>query len=111
MECLKRRTERSLHTAFLGRIKRLLIGAPIPTARADHERLTKFKALAVCPQCRKRATAAYCKRTSLSGRWVRSGRASGGDRTFGVLRACRPGRACDTECSGVGARGRARTAG
>src|SRR5260221_2807959 len=31
----------------LGRIKRLLIGAPIPTARAEHERLTKFKALAV----------------------------------------------------------------
>ncbi len=31
----------------LGRIKRFLIGAPIPTARADHERLTKFKALAV----------------------------------------------------------------
>jgi len=33
--------------AVLGRIKRLLIGAPIPTARAEHERLTKFKALAV----------------------------------------------------------------
>jgi len=31
----------------LGRIKRLLIGAPIPTAQAEHERLTKFKALAV----------------------------------------------------------------
>jgi amino acid transporter len=31
----------------LGRIKHFLIGAPIPTARADHERLTKFKALAV----------------------------------------------------------------
>src|SRR2546426_966642 len=31
----------------LGRIKRFLIGPPIPTARADHERLTKFKALAV----------------------------------------------------------------
>ncbi|HCF86294.1 MAG TPA: amino acid permease, partial [Ktedonobacter sp.] len=30
-----------------GQIKRLLIGAPIPTARAEHERLTKFKALAV----------------------------------------------------------------
>jgi hypothetical protein len=28
----------------LGRIKRLLIGAPIPTALAEHERLTKFKA-------------------------------------------------------------------
>jgi amino acid transporter len=33
--------------ALLGRIKRLLIGAPIPTARAEQERLTKFKALAV----------------------------------------------------------------
>ena len=33
--------------SVLGRIKRFLIGAPIPTARADHERLTKFKALAV----------------------------------------------------------------
>ena len=32
---------------LLGRIKRLLIGAPIPTARAEQERLTKFKALAV----------------------------------------------------------------
>ena len=32
---------------ILGRIKRLLIGAPIPTARAENERLTKFKALAV----------------------------------------------------------------
>ena len=31
----------------LGRIKRLLIGAPISTDRAEHERLTKFKALAV----------------------------------------------------------------
>jgi hypothetical protein len=31
----------------LGRIKRLLIGAPIPTARAEYERLTKFKDLAV----------------------------------------------------------------
>ncbi|HET9918614.1 MAG TPA: hypothetical protein VFQ30_02140, partial [Ktedonobacteraceae bacterium] len=28
-------------------IKRFLIGAPIATARAEHERLTKFKALAV----------------------------------------------------------------
>ena len=31
----------------LGRIKRVFIGAPIPTAQAEHERLTKFKALAV----------------------------------------------------------------
>jgi hypothetical protein len=31
----------------LGRIKRLLIGAPIATARSEYERLTKFKALAV----------------------------------------------------------------
>ena len=31
----------------LGRIKRVLIGSPIPTSRAEHERLTKFKALAV----------------------------------------------------------------
>jgi amino acid transporter len=30
-----------------GRIKRVLIGTPIPTARAEHERLTKVKALAV----------------------------------------------------------------
>ena len=30
-----------------GRIKRVLIGSPIPTARAEQERLTKFKALAV----------------------------------------------------------------
>src|SRR6266852_3263026 len=30
-----------------GRIKRVLIGSPIPTARAEHERLTKVKALAV----------------------------------------------------------------
>src|SRR5258708_10273474 len=30
-----------------GRIKRVLIGAPIPTSRAEDERLTKFKALAV----------------------------------------------------------------
>src|SRR5437868_4523968 len=30
-----------------GRIKRVLIGTPIPTSRAEHERLTKFKALAV----------------------------------------------------------------
>ena len=32
---------------FLYNIKRTLIGAPIATARAEHERLTKFKALAV----------------------------------------------------------------
>ena len=31
----------------LGRVKRVLIGSPIPTSRAEHERLTKFKALAV----------------------------------------------------------------
>src|SRR6266498_2598914 len=30
-----------------GRIKRVLIGTPIPTSRAEHERLTKTKALAV----------------------------------------------------------------
>src|SRR5712691_961482 len=30
-----------------GRIKRVLIGTPIPSSRAEHERLTKFKALAV----------------------------------------------------------------
>src|SRR5579863_6906485 len=30
-----------------GRVKRVLIGSPIPTSRAEHERLTKFKALAV----------------------------------------------------------------
>src|ERR1700687_2464577 len=30
-----------------GRIKRVLIGTPIPTSQAEHERLTKFKALAV----------------------------------------------------------------
>src|SRR5215467_10973791 len=30
-----------------GSIKRVLIGSPIPTARAEHERLTKVKALAV----------------------------------------------------------------
>jgi amino acid transporter len=30
-----------------GRIKRVLIGTPIPTSRSEHERLTKFKALAV----------------------------------------------------------------
>ena len=30
----------------LGRIKRLLIGAPIPSVRAEYERLTKFKVLA-----------------------------------------------------------------
>jgi len=30
-----------------GRIKRVLIGSPIPTSRAEHERLTKVKALAV----------------------------------------------------------------
>jgi amino acid transporter len=34
------------HGVF-GRIKRVLIGSPIPTARAEHERLTKVKALAV----------------------------------------------------------------
>ena len=31
----------------LGRIKRVLIGSPIPSSQAEHERLTKFKALAV----------------------------------------------------------------
>ena len=31
----------------LGRIKRVLIGSPIPSSRAEHERLSKFKALAV----------------------------------------------------------------
>src|ERR1700736_5164059 len=31
----------------LGRIKRVLIGSPIPPSQAEHERLTKFKALAV----------------------------------------------------------------
>ena len=31
----------------LGRVKRVLIGSPIPSSRAEHERLTKFKALAV----------------------------------------------------------------
>lgn len=30
-----------------GRVKRVLIGSPIPTSRAEFERLTKFKALAV----------------------------------------------------------------
>jgi len=30
-----------------GRVKRMLIGSPIPTSRSEHERLTKFKALAV----------------------------------------------------------------
>ena len=30
-----------------GRAKRVLIGTPIPTSRSEHERLTKFKALAV----------------------------------------------------------------
>jgi amino acid transporter len=30
-----------------GRAKRMLIGTPIPSSRAEHERLTKFKALAV----------------------------------------------------------------
>src|SRR5690242_18438120 len=30
-----------------GHIKRVLIGSPIPTSRAEHERLTRFKALAV----------------------------------------------------------------
>ena len=34
--------------------------------------------LAACVQYRKRATAAYCERLSLPGRWVRSGSASGG---------------------------------
>src|SRR5438034_1836821 len=34
------------HTV-LDRLKRLLIGAPIASSRAEHERLTKFKALAV----------------------------------------------------------------
>jgi amino acid transporter len=34
------------HTVF-DRLKRLLIGAPIASSRAEHERLTKFKALAV----------------------------------------------------------------
>lgn len=34
------------HTVF-DRLKRFLIGAPIATSRAEHERLTKFKALAV----------------------------------------------------------------
>src|SRR5690242_9359917 len=29
----------------LGRIKRVLIGSPIPSSRAEHERLTKVKAL------------------------------------------------------------------
>lgn len=33
--------------SVLERLKRVLIGAPIPTNRAEHERLTKFKALAV----------------------------------------------------------------
>jgi len=32
---------------LLGRAKRILIGTPIPTSRSEHERLTKFKALAV----------------------------------------------------------------
>ena len=32
---------------FLHNVKRALIGAPIATAQAEHERLTKFKALAV----------------------------------------------------------------
>jgi amino acid transporter len=32
---------------MLGRIKRVLIGSPIPSSRAEHERLTKVKALAV----------------------------------------------------------------
>jgi amino acid transporter len=31
----------------LGRVKRVLIGSPIPSSQAEHERLTKFKALAV----------------------------------------------------------------
>ncbi len=31
----------------LGRIKRVVIGSPIPSSQAEHERLTKFKALAV----------------------------------------------------------------
>lgn len=31
----------------LGRLKRVLIGAPLTSAQAEHERLTKFKALAV----------------------------------------------------------------
>jgi amino acid transporter len=31
----------------LGRVKRVLIGSPIPSSRAEHERLTRFKALAV----------------------------------------------------------------
>src|SRR5947208_12538941 len=30
-----------------GRVKRMVIGSPIPTSRSEHERLTKFKALAV----------------------------------------------------------------
>src|SRR5436189_3032674 len=30
-----------------GRVKRMLIGSPIPTSRSENERLTKFKALAV----------------------------------------------------------------
>ncbi|HEX6554598.1 MAG TPA: APC family permease [Ktedonobacteraceae bacterium] len=30
-----------------GRVKRMLIGSPIPTSRSEHERLTKVKALAV----------------------------------------------------------------
>jgi len=38
---------RSLRERVLYTIKRILIGAPIATARAEHERLTKFKALAV----------------------------------------------------------------
>src|SRR6266568_2900768 len=33
--------------SILERIKRLLIGAPLATARAEHERLSKFKGLAV----------------------------------------------------------------
>src|SRR5215472_11814640 len=38
---------RNLRERVLYTIKRILIGAPIATAQAEHERLTKFKALAV----------------------------------------------------------------
>src|SRR5260370_387461 len=48
---LEATTEAEAPRTTLGRvtttIKRLLIGAPIATARAEHERLSKFKALAV----------------------------------------------------------------
>src|SRR6266567_2158819 len=48
--------------------------------------------LAVCAHSRKSATAAYCARASPSGRWVRSGSASGGTGNSCSPRRCRTAR-------------------